>query len=96
MTQLHNARTRLQASARKQRGAASVEYAVLVGILLVCGFAMWRYFFRSVNESVQRSGNVIESVTGGDGTHAGSRQPGPALFSGCQGRLVSRFRRVWR
>jgi Flp pilus assembly pilin Flp len=75
MTQLQNARTRLQGSklARQQRGAASVEYAVLVGILLICGFAMWRYFFKSVNNSVQHSSEIIQNTVGGDGQHQGTR-----------------------
>jgi Flp pilus assembly pilin Flp len=75
MTNLHTPSTRLSGSklARKQRGAATVEYAVLIGILLMCGFAMWRYFFKSVSHSVQNSSEMIQQTVGGDGQHAGRK-----------------------
>ena len=72
MTQLHNARTRSKLS-RLQRGAATVEYAVLIGVLFLCGFAAWRYFFKSVSNSVQNSTEIMQNAVGADGQHVGSR-----------------------
>jgi Flp pilus assembly pilin Flp len=74
MTHLQSARARLQGSlrARNQRGATTVEYAILIAVLLLCVFGGYRLLFRNVSESVINTGEHIQNLS--DGQHMGSRK----------------------
>lgn len=74
MTHLESARARLQGSlrARSQRGATTVEYAVLIAVLLLCVFGGYRLLFKNVSQSVINTGEHIQNLS--DGQHVGSRR----------------------
>ena len=78
MTHLQSARARLQGSlrARNQRGATTVEYAILLAVLLLCVFGGYRLLFHKVSESVINSSEKIENLTGDGQPHVGGRAPG--------------------
>ena len=77
MTHLQSARARLQGSlrARNQRGATTVEYAILIAILLLCVFGGYRLLFKNVSQSVINTGEHIQNLTDGHGRRTAEGVP---------------------
>lgn len=84
MTHLQSARARLQGSlrARNQRGATTVEYALLIAVLLLIVFGGYRFLFRNVSQSVINTGEHIQNLS--DGQHLGSRKPAEGVAPAAQ------------
>ena len=81
MTHLQNARAR-SLRARNQRGATTVEYAILVAVLVLCVFGAYRIFFRNVSGSVIHTGEQIQNLT--EGQHVGSRKAAGGMAPGAE------------
>lgn len=84
MTQLQSARARLQGSlrTRNQRGATTVEYALLIAVLLLIVFGGYRLLFKNVSQSVINTGEHIQNLS--EGPHVGNRRAAEGVAPAAQ------------